>query len=525
MPKIFISYSSADRFEALELFKLLEDNGCEVWMDYFDITPAQRLAEQLQSNIEMAEWVCLLMSPASVASQWVENEVNKTQSLSKKLLGIILRSCTIPNFITDIVHIDARMGLSDQNTKTRIVETVTNKRLLNEEDKLNEGKRFEIKKQEIRDNTNKYLPLIKDKFIAVDNLPIKNIELVIDKNAFPPKYVSQKVYEINFNINELFISPLRIFISAFSDKKTWPKEFKIPDPSYKDFYRNLKSRIVVQLDWCERSEEFTQVIDGTDFYDYPATFKYQFDGKELKEKRHWQNLQQKFEIETLNYLVKNKSTFKIIEHDPIAKKAQYINSNELPFYLELHALYPEEDNKIVTLFKNYYSYTEQIALTANSFKVYESDIEKTFLLTELIATMIGKEYKIDLDKKRRIVETLQMNKEVMQEEKVLASRYLYTQGIYLKFKGQNFEALKTFEKAADYLSETIFHKFPTHTDIIIFINSCEAIANLLRPDRIELIKSAMEWMVAGAEYAVHLYPEEPEYKLILEEVRKKANLI
>ena len=50
-PKVFISYSSADRQDAFRLLKIVEAAGADAWMDFFDIKPASLLDQQLTSNL------------------------------------------------------------------------------------------------------------------------------------------------------------------------------------------------------------------------------------------------------------------------------------------------------------------------------------------------------------------------------------------------------------------------------------------------------------------------------------------
>ena len=50
--KVFISYSSRDRSDALRLKELIESDGHDVWMDLFDIHPAARLAGTALAPLE-----------------------------------------------------------------------------------------------------------------------------------------------------------------------------------------------------------------------------------------------------------------------------------------------------------------------------------------------------------------------------------------------------------------------------------------------------------------------------------------
>jgi hypothetical protein len=66
--KVFISYSSVDRADALAVRRELAGRGCAVWMDVFDIRVSSDLKHELGAGIAGADILCLLLSPASVAS-------------------------------------------------------------------------------------------------------------------------------------------------------------------------------------------------------------------------------------------------------------------------------------------------------------------------------------------------------------------------------------------------------------------------------------------------------------------------
>jgi hypothetical protein len=73
--RVFISYSSRDRGDALWLKELVEAAGHRVWLDVFDLRPAARLAAGLESGVRDADVLCVLLSPAAMASRWVAEEI------------------------------------------------------------------------------------------------------------------------------------------------------------------------------------------------------------------------------------------------------------------------------------------------------------------------------------------------------------------------------------------------------------------------------------------------------------------
>src|SRR5215210_1622230 len=73
--RVFISYSSRDRPDALRLKEIVESDGHDAWMDLFDIHPAARLANELEQGVSSADVLCLLVSPSAVQSPYVLAEI------------------------------------------------------------------------------------------------------------------------------------------------------------------------------------------------------------------------------------------------------------------------------------------------------------------------------------------------------------------------------------------------------------------------------------------------------------------
>jgi hypothetical protein len=108
--KVFISYSSADRMEALAVRRLLVGRGCTVWLDVFDIRLSADVKTELGDGIASADELCLLLSPTAVASPWVTQEIARGEEQAKKrglqVIPILLRPCRPPDAASR--HGDAR---------------------------------------------------------------------------------------------------------------------------------------------------------------------------------------------------------------------------------------------------------------------------------------------------------------------------------------------------------------------------------------------------------------------------------
>ena len=72
---IFISYADEDRAFVNTLQKKLERRGCTAWFAPRNMEGGQTIEQQLASAIDQANAVVVVLSPNSVASEWVAHEV------------------------------------------------------------------------------------------------------------------------------------------------------------------------------------------------------------------------------------------------------------------------------------------------------------------------------------------------------------------------------------------------------------------------------------------------------------------
>jgi hypothetical protein len=71
----FLSYSSANRAFATQLYRALTAAGVRVFWDYLDLVPGEALEMQIAEAIRELRRLVVVLSSASIASEWVEREV------------------------------------------------------------------------------------------------------------------------------------------------------------------------------------------------------------------------------------------------------------------------------------------------------------------------------------------------------------------------------------------------------------------------------------------------------------------
>jgi photosystem II stability/assembly factor-like uncharacterized protein len=92
----FISYSREDSEFALRLAGDLKAAGAAVWLDQLDIAPGQRWARAVEDALNDCPRMLVILSPASVDSTNVEDEIAFALEEGKIVIPVLYRECRIP---------------------------------------------------------------------------------------------------------------------------------------------------------------------------------------------------------------------------------------------------------------------------------------------------------------------------------------------------------------------------------------------------------------------------------------------
>jgi hypothetical protein len=106
MPKIFISYSRVDSEFAEKLVTDLRSAGVDLWFDQHDIVPGDRWDSAVESALMTSPRLLVVLTPDSVASQNVMDEVAEALKLGKRIVPVLHRQCDIPFRIGRLQYVD-----------------------------------------------------------------------------------------------------------------------------------------------------------------------------------------------------------------------------------------------------------------------------------------------------------------------------------------------------------------------------------------------------------------------------------
>ena len=107
-PATFCSYCRDDSEFALRLAQDLKAVGANVWLDQLDIEPGMPWDRAVESAVINCPRMLVILSPTSVNSDNVRDEISFALSKQKRVIPVLYRECDIPFRLARLQHIDFR---------------------------------------------------------------------------------------------------------------------------------------------------------------------------------------------------------------------------------------------------------------------------------------------------------------------------------------------------------------------------------------------------------------------------------
>jgi hypothetical protein len=104
--RIFISYSRINEAFTIKLAQELKNEGFSAWLDQLDIPPGARWDEEVEKALRQCDIFMLIMTPTSVASENVKDEIGYALGKNKRLIPIMLEKCEIPFRLHRFQYVD-----------------------------------------------------------------------------------------------------------------------------------------------------------------------------------------------------------------------------------------------------------------------------------------------------------------------------------------------------------------------------------------------------------------------------------
>jgi hypothetical protein len=74
--RVFLSYSKSDQPAARYIADTLKSSGVHAWLDDWELGPGDSFREHIGSAATSSDYILILLSPASVESKWVRQEID-----------------------------------------------------------------------------------------------------------------------------------------------------------------------------------------------------------------------------------------------------------------------------------------------------------------------------------------------------------------------------------------------------------------------------------------------------------------
>jgi hypothetical protein len=103
--KVFISYSNVDEGFAKQLTHILDGIGIEYFLDSKDIKVSDSISDKVRKGLSACSAVVVIISPASLKSQWVPYEIGHATALGKKIIPLLTHpSLEVPTYLHDLKY-------------------------------------------------------------------------------------------------------------------------------------------------------------------------------------------------------------------------------------------------------------------------------------------------------------------------------------------------------------------------------------------------------------------------------------
>ncbi|MBI4345947.1 MAG: TIR domain-containing protein [Elusimicrobia bacterium] len=105
-PKVFVSYARVDEPFVTRLANGLIKQNIDVWLDRYRIEPAKSWARQIGEALDRCGVMLLVLSPASVASENVDDEWNYFLDTKRPVVVARLKACKVPYRLSKLQYVD-----------------------------------------------------------------------------------------------------------------------------------------------------------------------------------------------------------------------------------------------------------------------------------------------------------------------------------------------------------------------------------------------------------------------------------
>jgi hypothetical protein len=104
--RVFVSHSSKDKPFVRKLVEELKKRPLNIWLDETELKVGDSIVSKISEGLTETDYLVVVLSKASVSSQWVQEELNA--ALASQLAGkgvvlpVLIEDCDVPVLLKDI---------------------------------------------------------------------------------------------------------------------------------------------------------------------------------------------------------------------------------------------------------------------------------------------------------------------------------------------------------------------------------------------------------------------------------------
>jgi formylglycine-generating enzyme required for sulfatase activity len=122
-PSIFISYAHADKVVVFDAIRQLHEKGANIWYDE-GIQAAGEWVEEIAHAIKDSVLFLVFISPRSIDSRYVRQEIGYASSLNKEILTLFVEDTSLPAGLSLILQQFQSLALTDETWKPKALKAI-----------------------------------------------------------------------------------------------------------------------------------------------------------------------------------------------------------------------------------------------------------------------------------------------------------------------------------------------------------------------------------------------------------------
>lgn len=126
---VFLSHNTKDKPFVERLARDLDNHAVKYWLDKAEIKVGDSLIEKIRSGLDEVDYVAAILSPNSIASSWVQREIDVAMNheiggKEIKVLPIMYQKCELPGFLLGKLYVDFTNETNYENAFKKLVNSI-----------------------------------------------------------------------------------------------------------------------------------------------------------------------------------------------------------------------------------------------------------------------------------------------------------------------------------------------------------------------------------------------------------------